>query len=147
MINVWDTVSAHIHIPRMFLSVDYLYKKWIGQVTSPSLSDFHTILRKIRRGVPGLATGSPCGVWNHGWTTCLLCDGPLLGLGFWLSVGTKVWYGGEECFSWFLAFILVLYITQILPIIFPLKLIYSQIAYLYSVLYSDIFHRYSLFSV
>ena len=34
-------------------------------------------------------------------------------------------------FSWFLAFIHVLYITQVLPIIFPLKLIYTQIAYLY----------------
>ena len=29
------------------------------------------------------------------------------------------------------AFIHVLYITQVLPIVFPLKLIYSQIAFLY----------------
>ena len=28
--------------------------------------------------------------------TCLMYDGPLLGLRFWLSVGVKVWYGGEE---------------------------------------------------
>ena len=41
----------------------------------------------------------------------------------------KVWYGGEGYFSWFLSFIDVLYITQVLPIIFPLKLIYSQIAF------------------
>ena len=39
----------------------------------------------------------------------------------------KVWYGGEGFFSWVLAFIHVLYITQVLPTIFPLKLIYSQL--------------------
>ena len=41
----------------------------------------------------------------------------------------KVWYGGEGYFSWFLSFIHVLYIIQVLPIIFPLKLIYSQITF------------------
>ena len=38
-------------------------------------------------------------------------DGPLLGLGFWLSVGMKVWYGGEEFPYDFFAFIYVLYIN------------------------------------
>ena len=26
MTDVWDTVSAHIRLPRMFLSMDYLYE-------------------------------------------------------------------------------------------------------------------------
>ena len=43
-----------------------------------------------------------------------------------------VWYGGEGFFSWFLAFIHFLYITQVLPIIFPLKSIYSQIVLFYT---------------
>ena len=29
--------------------------------------------------VSGLATDSPCGVWGRGWTTCLLCGGPIIG--------------------------------------------------------------------
>ena len=43
----------------------------------------------------------------------------------------KVWHGGEGFFSWFRAYIHVLYITQVLPIIFPLKLIYFQMEFLY----------------
>ena len=27
--------------------------------------------------VTGLATNSPCGVWGHGWTNCLLCGAPM----------------------------------------------------------------------
>ena len=38
--------------------------------------------RRIIRSVSGLTTYSPCGVWGRGWTTCLLCDGPILGLCF-----------------------------------------------------------------
>ena len=56
-------------------------------------------------------------------------DGPLLRLGFWLSVGVKVWYAGEGFFSGFVSFIHVLYITQALSIISSLKLIYSQVAF------------------
>ena len=33
IINVWDTVSAHIQIPRMFLSTDFLFKQRTGYVT------------------------------------------------------------------------------------------------------------------
>ena len=69
-----------------------------------------------------LSTDSLCGVWGRGWTTYLMYDGPLLDLGFWLSVGVEVWYGGEGFFSRFLAFIHVLYITQVLPSIFLLTL-------------------------
>ena len=53
----------------------------------------------------------------------------------------------ERDFSlWFLTFIRVLYITQVLHIIFPLKLIYYQIAFLYWLLCTDIFLRCSLYS-
>ena len=27
ILNVWDTVSAHIHLPRMFLYTDYIFEK------------------------------------------------------------------------------------------------------------------------
>ena len=40
----------------------------------PWISYLHAILRIISRGVSGLATDSPCGVWGRGWTTCLLDD-------------------------------------------------------------------------
>ena len=41
----------------------------------------------ISRGVSGLATDSPCGVWGRGWTTCLLHDSPLFGSHFKMRVG------------------------------------------------------------
>ena len=47
----------------------------------------HAILRIISRGVSGLATDSPCGVWGRGWTTCLLHDSPLFGSHFKMRVG------------------------------------------------------------
>ena len=45
-------------------------------------SYFATWLRIISRGVSGLATDSPCGVWGRGWTTCFLHDSPLFGSQF-----------------------------------------------------------------
>ena len=45
------------------------------------------ILRIISRGVSGLATDSPCGVWGRGWTTCLLHESPLFGSHFKMRVG------------------------------------------------------------
>ena len=36
-LSMWDNFSAHIHLPRLFLSMDYLYKKCFGQVTSDLL--------------------------------------------------------------------------------------------------------------
>ena len=47
-----------------------------------SIWDLHAMLRVISRGVPGVATESPSGVLGLRRTTCLLYDGPLLGLGF-----------------------------------------------------------------
>ena len=45
-------------------------------------SYIHAILRIISRGVSGLATDSPCGVWERGWTTYLLHGSPLFGSHF-----------------------------------------------------------------
>ena len=36
----------------------------------------------ISRSVSGIATDSPCGVLGRGWTTCLQCSDPILGLFF-----------------------------------------------------------------
>ena len=107
MISVWDTISAHIQLPRMVLSTDYLFwKKNIAQVTSDLYMRFTYYTKDwISRGVPGLATDSPCSVWGLGWITCILYDDPFLGLGFLLLVGVKVWYSFAYNF--------------------PLKLIYS----------------------
>ena len=64
------SVSAHIHLPGMFLYTGYLYEKTkqIGQVTSDliSICDLHTILRINSRGVPDLTTDSLVGVWGRG---------------------------------------------------------------------------------
>ena len=40
----------------------------------------HTMI--ITSGVPCSTIDSPRGLWGRGWTTCLLYDGPVLGLGF-----------------------------------------------------------------
>ena len=83
-----------------------------------SLWYLHTILRIISKGVPDWAIDSPCGVWDRGWTTCFLCDGPILSLIFQLSVGVIVWYGGEGFFYWFVAFVHVLHITPVCLLLF-----------------------------
>ena len=69
---VWDAVSTFNHLPRMFLSTDFAF--WITDWTCCHGPYLHAILRIISRGVSGLATDSPCGVWGRGWTTCLLHD-------------------------------------------------------------------------
>ena len=60
------------------------FKKRMGLVSMDILHIIfiYTILRIISRSVSGLATDSSCGVWGRGWTTCFLCDGPILGLCF-----------------------------------------------------------------
>ena len=59
-----------------------------------TISDLHSIPEIISMDFSGLATDPPCSVWGRGWAIGLLHDGPLLGLGCWLSIGVKVWYGG-----------------------------------------------------
>ena len=73
-----------IHIPMMFLSTDYLFEK--KKKTKNGLDhgppDLQTKLRIISWSVLGLATYFPCGVSGSRWTTCLLYDVQILGLGF-----------------------------------------------------------------
>ena len=52
------------HLPRMFLSTDFAF--WITDLTCCHGPHLHAILRIISRGVSGLATDSPCGVWGRG---------------------------------------------------------------------------------
>ena len=59
---VWDAVSIFNHLPRMFLSTDFAF--WITDWTCCHGPHSHAILRIISRGVSGLATDSPCGVWG-----------------------------------------------------------------------------------
>ena len=82
---VWDAVSTFNHLPRMFSSTDFAF--WITDYTCCHGPYLHAILRIISRGVSGLATDSPCGVWGRGWTTCLLHDSPLFGSHFKMRVG------------------------------------------------------------
>ena len=53
----------------------------------PLTSYLHAIMKIISRGVSGLATDFPCGVWSCGWTTCLLHDSPLFDPHFKMTVG------------------------------------------------------------
>ena len=82
---VQDAVSIFNHLPRMFLSRDFAF--WIMDWTCCHGPHLHVILRIISRGVSGLATDSPCGVWGRGRTTCLLHDSPLFGSHFKMRVG------------------------------------------------------------
>ena len=82
---VWDAVSIFKHLPRMFLSTDFAFR--ITDWTCCHGPHLHAILRIISRGVSGLATDSPCGVWGRGWNTCLLHDSPLFGSHFKIRVG------------------------------------------------------------
>ena len=82
---VWYAVSIFNHLPRMFLSTGLAFR--ITDWTCCHGTHLHAILRIISRGVSGLATDSPCGVWGRGWTTCLLHDSPLFGSHFKMRVG------------------------------------------------------------
>ena len=51
------------HLPRMFLSTDFSNE---GLNKLPWTSYIHAIPRIISRGVSGIATDSPSGVWGRG---------------------------------------------------------------------------------
>ena len=90
---VWDAVSSFNHLPKMFLSTDFTF--WITDWTCCHGAHLHALLRIIGRGVSGLGTDSPCGVWGHGWTTCLLHHSPLFGSHFKINESwyvSLVWY-------------------------------------------------------
>ena len=59
------------------------------------ISDLSTKYRMISRSVPGFATDAPCSVIGRGWTTRLVCGGPLFGLCFQMAVDVSLlqWRG------------------------------------------------------
>ena len=95
---VWAAVSIFSHLPRMFLSTYFAFR--ITNWTCCHGPHLHGILRIISRGVSGLATDYPCGVWGRGWTTCLLHDSPLLRLTF----RNESWYVSLE---WYFIYLLL----------------------------------------
>ena len=70
------SVSLGCFCPQSFFMKDVLDKL---PLTS-SIYDLQHKLRITRRSVPGLATDTPCGVWDRGWNSRLLCGGPFLGI-------------------------------------------------------------------
>ena len=78
-LRLWNALPTEVK------QSDNLYHWNITSCHGPHL---HAMLRIISRGVSGLATDSPCGVWGRGWTTCLLHDSPLFGSHFKTSNGS-----------------------------------------------------------
>ena len=73
---VWESLSAFILLPRMFLSTNFYFEKWIGLITMDLFTpDLLTQIVITSRRVSGLATDPLCGVWGRGRTTCLLRGG------------------------------------------------------------------------
>ena len=69
------STSIGCFCPQTFFSISpWGMLRWTSFITN-----LHTDL-KIIRGIPGLATDSPCGIWGRGWATYLLNGDPLLGL-------------------------------------------------------------------
>ena len=75
---MWSFLFLFVHIYLMYH--DSLLEYWIEHFTFGLLYFMFTCPTRIfYRGVPGLVTDCPCGVWCLGLTTCLLYVGPLLG--------------------------------------------------------------------
>ena len=133
--HLWPCTGCWLYLLRMkwfmfgtlFLHKStYLYEKRIGQVTSDLFyMRFPYYTKDNQQGCSTLSNWFSLRCLGP-WLTYLPITEPLF---VWWSVGMEAWCGGEGFFSWFLAFIYVLYITHVLPIIFPLKLIYSQFSY------------------
>ena len=98
-------VSIFIRPPRIFMSREFLFENGLDKLSSALfLSNLHTKLRIINRGVRGLGTDSPCGVWSRGWITLFLYDGSRLGFCCWITAGVYVWNIEEEFSIDFLPF-------------------------------------------
>ena len=95
-------------------------------------------VRLWSRGVSGLATDSPCGVWGRGWTTCLLHDSPLFASHFKMRVDMYVWSDISYIYNFLLRFT----VSCIKLVIF---LLYNHI-FIYQVLCTLIYRRRSLYS-
>ena len=73
-------VVNFMHLIVTVVPLDILLEYWIEHVTFRLLYVTFTFPTRIFcRGVPGFATGCPCGIWFRGLTTCLLYVGPLFG--------------------------------------------------------------------
>ena len=134
--NVWDAVSIFNHLPRIFLSTDFAFR--IPDWTCCHGPHLHAILRIISRGVSGLATDSPCGVWGRGWATCLLHDSPLFGSHFKIRVSMYVW----SDISYIYYFLPLFTVSCMKPVIFLL----CNNLFIYQVLCTLIYRRRSLYS-
>ena len=78
----WIVVTTYFSMKDSCTRVSvYVYYPVYTQLVS-FISELHSKLRTISRRISGLASGSLGGVWGHGWTTCLLYDGPLSDLCF-----------------------------------------------------------------
>ena len=133
---VWDANSIFTHLPRMFLSTDFVFR--ITDCTCYHGPHFHAILRIISSGASGLVTDSPCGVWGRGWTTCLLHDSPFFDSHFKMRVGMYVW-GDITYIYYFLPLFTVSCMTLVI------FLLYNNL-FIYQVLCSLIYRRRSLYS-
>ena len=116
--SIWVTVSTCIHFIKMSSSINFLFEQRTVHITMDTyMSNVHDrlMIMHVCRDVSGLTTDSPCCVWGRGWTTCLLYGGPLL-------VDMYVSYSGDECpTDWLSLFMIILWISQLLSIICPLK--------------------------
>ena len=121
---------------RMFLSTDFAFRTtdW----TCCHGPHLHAILRIISRGVSGLVTDSPCGVWGRGWTTCLLHDSPFFGSHFKMKVGLLVW----NDISYIYYYLPLFTVSCMKPVIFLLCIN----LFIYQVLCTFIYRRRSLYS-
>ena len=106
----------------------------------PWTSYLHAILRIISKGVSGLATDSPCGVWGRGWTTCLLHDSPL----FSLHILNESWYVTLE---WDFIYLL-LFLASVHGCMHETSdFFYSIIAFSYSKYFVDSYTVYVVFTL
>ena len=81
---VWQTVSAFIILPSVFLFTNCLFQHRLGMATCTRLiQNLHTKLRIISNWLPRC-------IWRRGRKTCDLYNGPLLCLWFWIAVGVQV---------------------------------------------------------
>ena len=95
--------------PRTF----FLKNGWDQLSRTFFMSDLHIKRRIISRSVSIVATDSSCCVWDRGWTTCLLCGGPIIFFLF-LNVNwcvSLIWWKGifHWCFAFIFLYIILLW--------------------------------------
>ena len=135
---VWDAVSILNHLPRMFLLAYFAFR--IMDWTCCHGPHLHAILRIINRGVSGLATDFPCGVWGCGWITCLLHDSPLFGSHFKMRIGMYVW--SDISYIYYYYFLPPFTVSCMQLVIF---ILYNNL-FIYQILCTPIYRRRSLYS-